>query len=155
MLFRSEQGREAIAKEWGGHRKKGTWDEESVREWNDVRAETKTKNDKAGKEVIKSHVASIMEVNTEKNSELPATDKRRKLKCRVVYRGDATKDEHGMAAIFNELGSSPATMEATKAADCFGLFPNHEIQRSAEMAYTQAKIATTLRTADEIGRAHV
>ena len=40
-------------------------------------------------------------------------------------------------------------MEATKSADCFGLFPGHDIQTSdAEMAYAQAKIATTLRTAD-------
>jgi len=145
----TQKGRDAIAKEWGGHRDKKTWDESTVREWEDVKAETKAKNVKAGKEVVKTHVASLMEVDVEKNSELPDEDPRKKMKCRVVYRGDATKDEMGMAAIFNELGSAPATMEATKAADTYGLFEGHTTQTSdAEMAYTQAKLATTLKQAD-------
>ena len=30
------QGREAIEKEWGSHRKRGTWDESAVCEWSEV-----------------------------------------------------------------------------------------------------------------------
>jgi hypothetical protein len=62
------KGREAIAKEWGGHRAKKTWDESTVREWDDVKTETKAKHTKAGKEVVKTHVASLMEVDVEKTS---------------------------------------------------------------------------------------
>lgn len=54
------------------------WDETAVREWADVGSEAKRVNEKAGKEVIKVHVASLMEVNVEKNSELPTDDSRRK-----------------------------------------------------------------------------
>ena len=143
------EGRAAIEKEWGSHRKRGTWDESSVREWADVSAEAKEMNAKAGKEVIKVHVASLMEVDVEKNSELPKNDVRRKMKCRVVYRGDNTRDELGMAAIFNELSSAPASMEAAKAADVYGLLQNHASETSdAEMAYTQARLKTNLKQDD-------
>ena len=98
---------------------------------------------------MKVHVASLMEVNVEKNSELTLSDLRRKCKCRVVYRGDITKDELGSAAVFNELSSAPATLEAAKAADTYGLFEGHSSETSdAEMAYTQAKLQTTLKQAD-------
>ena len=71
------------------------------------------------------------------------------MKCRVVYRGDNTKDELGLAAVFNELGSAPATMEASKSADTFGLLPNHSSETGdAEMAYTQAKLQESLKLAD-------
>ena len=60
-----------------------------------------------------------MEVDVIKNDELPKDDIRRKFKCRVAYRGDATKDELGLAAVLNELGSAPATMEATKSRDTY------------------------------------
>ncbi len=40
-------------------------------------------------------------------------------------------------------------MEAIKSADTYGLLDGHEIETSdAEMAYTQAKLAKTLQTAD-------
>ena len=74
----SEKGRAAIDKEWNGHRRLGTWDEATVREWRDVSSEAKSMNEKAGKEVIKVHIAGLLEVNVEKNSELPETDERRK-----------------------------------------------------------------------------
>ena len=51
------------------------------------------------------------------------------------------KDEGNNWAIFSEITSCPATMEAGKAADAFGLLPGHEIQvADGESAYTQAKL---------------
>ena len=42
-------------------------------------------------------------------------------------------------AIFQELGSNPATIEGARAADAFGLLPDHDVEQSdAEQAYTQA-----------------
>ena len=56
-----------------------------------------------------------------------------------MFQGNNVKDEHGNWAIFADLGSSPASMEAARAADAYGLFPGHAIQQSdAEQAYTQA-----------------
>ena len=41
--------------------------------------------------------------------------------------------------MFQELGSSPAALEAGKSADLHGLFPGHDVeQRDAEQAYPQS-----------------
>ena len=51
------------------------------------------------------------------------------------------QDENWNAALFQELGSSPATMEAGKACDAFGLAPGHAVQQAdAEQAYIQRKL---------------
>ena len=48
------------------------------------------------------------------------------------------------AAIFQNLGSSPANMEAGKAVDCFGCVAGHAIEQAdAEQAYIQADIEGT------------
>ena len=48
-------------------------------------------------------------------------------------------DQNYDTAIFQDLGSQPATMEAPKAADCFGCAPGHAIQvADVEQAYVQA-----------------
>jgi len=61
------------------------------------------------------------------------------MKGRVVFLGDRVKDQHGAAAVFEELASSPAGMEASKFCDAYGLIPGHAImQADAEQAYTQA-----------------
>ena len=53
--------------------------------------------------------------------------------------GNQVKDEYGEAAIFNELSSSPSSMEASKAADAYGMCPGGDCQLSdAEQAYIQS-----------------
>ena len=80
----------------------------------------------------------------EKNHELPEDDPKRKYKGRAVFQGNHVKDEAGNWAIFADLGSSPATMEAAKAADAYGLLPGHAVEQSdAEQAYTQAWLTGT------------
>eukprot|EP00439_Symbiodinium_sp_Y106_P079851 s1908_g18.t1 len=87
------------------------------------------------------HVGRIFDICVEKNSELPESDPDRKFKGRVVFEGCHVKDEGSNWAIFSEIASCPATMEAGKAADAFGLLPGHEIQvADGESAYTQAKL---------------
>ena len=79
-----------------------------------------------------------------KNFELPEDDPRRKYKGRAVFGGNNIRDEEGNWAIFQDLGSCPATMEAARCADAYGLVRGHAVQQSdAEQAYTQAWLAGT------------
>ena len=82
----------------------------------------------------------------EKNCELDVGDVNRKFKGRVVFEGCFVRDESNNWAIFAEIASCPATMEACKAADANGLFEGNDVQcADGESAHTQAKLkgATT------------
>ena len=75
----------------------------------------------------------------EKNSELPEGDPLRKFKGRLVFLGDQAKDPNWESAIFQEMASAPATMEAARIADAYGCAPGHTIEAAdAEQAYIQA-----------------
>ena len=125
---------QALQKEWDKLRAAGCWNESGVREWADVAAEARRKNAKA-------HVGMIFDICVEKGSELPKGDPGRNFKGRVVFQGNNVQDENWNAALFQELGSSPATMEAGKACDAFGLAPGHAVQQAdAEQAYIQSKL---------------
>ena len=67
----------------------------------------------------KVHVGKIFEICVEKGSELPEGDPLRKFKGRTVFQGNNVKDENNDTALFSELGSSPATMEAGKTLDAY------------------------------------
>ena len=131
------RARESVQKEWDKLRragKCGCWDESGVREWADVAAE-------ARRNKMKAHVGAIFDICVEKGSELPAGDPARKFKGRVVFQGNRVKDENYDIAMFSDLSSSPASMEAGKAADAYGLFPGNTVEQSdAEQAYTQAEL---------------
>eukprot|EP00974_Lingulodinium_polyedra_P089453 8674879-Lingulodinium_polyedra.AAC.1 len=63
----------------------------------------------------------------------------RKYKYRVVFQGNRVVDQNYDAAIFQDLGSAPATIEASRAADVYGAAPGHETDVvGAEQAYVQA-----------------
>ena len=116
---------------------KGVWDEHLVANWRDVRRNARRK----GRTV---HVGRVFGIIVEKNHELDPRDPRRKYKGRAVFGGDNVKDQDSNWAIFQELGSSPATMDAARAADAYGLFPGHAVQQSdARQAYTQAWLRGT------------
>ena len=96
---------------------------------------------KARIENRKGHIGRVFDIIVEKNSELPVGDKRRKFKGRAVFEGNFVKDEQGDWAIFQDLGSCPATMEAARAGDAYGCMPGHTVEQSdAEQAYTQAEL---------------
>ena len=81
----------------------------------------------------------LYEICVEKGSEL-APDLR-KYKGRVVFLGSQVKNQNWEAAMFQDLGSSPATMEAGKAADIVGCMPGNNCQQAdAEQAYVQAPL---------------
>jgi hypothetical protein len=66
------------------------------------------------------------------------------MKGRAVFQGNDVRDQNWDAAMFQELSSCPATMEAAKAADAYGLAPGHTLEQAdAEQAYTQSRLGGT------------
>ena len=128
----------ALDKEWNKLRNMGCWDETRVEEWQAVATRAK----RGGTKV---HIGRIFDICVEKNSELDENDPNRKFKGRVVFEGCYVKDEDNNWAIFSEIASCPASMEASRCADAFGLLPGHSIQiADGESAYTQAKLGGDL-----------
>jgi hypothetical protein len=75
----------------------------------------------------------------EKNAELDAS--LRKFKGRVVFQGNRAYDQNHNYAIFQDIGSSLATLQAAKGVDFFGCLPSHVIEvADAEQAYIQAEL---------------
>ena len=86
----------------------------------------------------------IFELCVEKGSELPEGDPARKFKGRSVFQGNQVKDENWNNAMFAELGSSPAALQAAKLVDAYGLLPGHTTEQAdAEMAYINANLEGT------------
>ena len=101
----------------------------------------------ARKTGTQAHLGRLHALCVEKNSELPADDVRRKYKGRVVFLGNNVKDQNWEAALFQDISSCPATMEAAKAADLYGLVLGHSTELSdAEQAYTQSKMGGPAKT---------
>ncbi len=123
--------------EWRRLRDKYVWDETTVREWADVASEARASG-------IEVNFGYLFGICVEKNSELPKGHPKRKFKGRVVFQGNRVTNQSWEAAIFQDLGSCPATMEASKAADCYGLAPGNDVQiADAEQAYIQAELSGT------------
>jgi hypothetical protein len=79
--------------------------------------------------------------------ELAPGDLARKFKGRVVFQGNNVRDQNWDAAMFQDLGSAPASMQASKAADAFGLFPGNTLEQAdAVQAYIQAKLTGPTET---------
>ena len=95
---------------------------------------------KAQQQKRKMHIGRICdEICSRKGSELPKGHPDQKWKGRSVFQGNKVSDENDDHAIFAELGSSPASMEAAKIIDVFGSQPGHSKQQAdARQAYTQA-----------------
>ena len=104
------------------------------REWADVAAEASSTDSKV-------HVGTVFGICVEEASELDPSDPERTYKGRYVFQGNRVKDEYSETALFKELRSSPASMEASKAVDAYGLLPGHLIQQADDQqAYTQAML---------------
>ena len=85
------------------------------------------------------HMGYLFGICVEKNVEFDAS--LRKFKGRVVIQGHQAYDQNHKCAFFQDLGSSPATLQAAKAVDFFGCLPGHGIEiADAEQAYIQAEM---------------
>ena len=120
--------------EWNRLKDKDVWDMSVVRDMKDVASEAKSK----GKEI---QFGWLFGICVEKNSELPIDNKSRKFKGRVVFQGNRVVNQNWNVAVFQDMGNSPATMDASRACDCYGCIPNHTVQcADAEQAYIQADL---------------
>merc|ERR1711884_507298 len=136
----------AVAKEWARLRSikhkdgVGVWDESRVAERGAVTRD-------ANRRGVLVHFARIFDLCVEKGSELPKNDPNRKFKGRAVLQGDQVHDQYWEAAMFQDLGSSPAAMEASRAAEAYGMLPGHNIEvADADSAYTQSYLEGDTQT---------
>jgi hypothetical protein len=123
----------AITKEKDKLVDRGTWSEDpkDVREWSSVAHEARLKGKVA-------HTAIVFPIYSIKNSELPVSDSRRIHKGRIVLGGNNIRDQGGQWAIFHEIASTPATLEAIKVVDVMALQPDWEVEDAdAESAFNQ------------------
>ena len=132
-IAKSPDAQKAMNAEWDRLLKAEVWGTK-CREWDDVAAEAL--RDK--KEV---QFGYLFDICVEKGSELPLGSDGRKFKGRVVFQGNRVVNQSWEAAVFQDLGNSPATMDASRAADCFGCFPGHKTEiAEAVQAYIQARL---------------
>ena len=62
-----------------------------------------------------------------------------KMKGRILYRGDCAKDENGAAAVYQELGANPTSVQGLNACLAYGALPgNITTAADAIKAYVQA-----------------
>ena len=74
----------------------------------------------------------------------PINNPLKKRKGWVVFQGNQVTNQSWEAAIFQDLGSSPATMEASRVADMWGCCPGHRVmQADAPQAYIQTELLGT------------
>jgi hypothetical protein len=86
-----------------------------------------------------------MTIVSEKISEL--AEAYRKLKGRVVYRGDIGKDEYGSAAMCQEMSANPTTVQGLSSCLAYGSIPGHKVTTAdAVQAYIQAKLKSQYPT---------
>jgi len=129
------KAKEACDTEWAKLEKQQCWDYSSMKPYQEV------KRMYADKPV---HFGNLCEICVEKGHELPEGSKERKFKGRVVFLGDRVRDQWGNPAIFQELSSSPAAMEAAKFCDAYGLFEGHVCEQAdGEQAYCQSLLRGT------------
>ena len=88
----------------------------------------------------KVHFARIFPICSEKGSELPKGDPDREFKGRCVAQGNDARDENSHVAMFQELSSFPATLEAANSV-ASGSIKGHDIQQcDAQQAYVQSEL---------------
>jgi hypothetical protein len=134
-IRRSPVAQAALQKEWGRLRFIRTWREDQVEEWDVVKARAK----RAG---LKIHMGVVFQICVEKYSETEKKEWLRTWKGCVVFRGNDVVGENWDVAMFQELGSGPATMVGAKFCDWYGLIRNHTNENAdATQAYTQSLLS--------------
>ena len=127
----------SMKKEWSGLIDQGVFDLGAVREYDAVAREAKAK----GEEI---HMARAHGICVEKHSQLPVGDPKRKFKGRGVLLGNQVKNQSFEAAMFQDLGNSPASFEASRWADFLGCHDGWDVQMAdAVQAYIQATLRGT------------
>ena len=137
-MLASPEALEAVRLEATGLEKAGAWDLNSVREYDQVAAEARRSS-------IKVHFGQLMSLASVKFAEL--AKHLQKMKGRIVYRGDCAKDEHGAAAVYQELGANPTSVQGLNNCLAYGSLPgNSTTTADAIKAYVQALLKSKYQT---------
>ena len=95
-------------------------------------------------------IGRVFDLCVEKGHELPIGHEDRKFKGRVVFGRNDVWTQNRDIAVFQELASQPATLEASCAADAYGCIEGHTIEQAdAEQAHAQALRNWHLRTSGD------
>ena len=117
-----------------GINRQGVFDLGAVREYDAVAKEAKAKGEE-------THMARAHGICVEKHSQLPVGDPKRKFKGRGVLLGNQVKNQSFEAAMFQDLGNSPASFEASRWAEFLGCHDGWDVQMAdAVQAYIQATL---------------
>ena len=128
---------DAYWKEWSNLETKGVWRWDSLAEWDDVSAKAKAKGD----EIHFGYLFGFMVI---KGDEFPEGDPRRRWKYRIVFQGNEVKDQDWQVALFQQLATAPATLEAARVAEVYSCFPGHSVEvQDVEQAYISADLGGT------------
>ena len=122
---------DAINSEKQGLLANGTWDESKIRPKAEVLAEARAKGQKV-------HVGALMVIVSIKGFEKSPAEW--SIKARIVFRGDAVRDEDNQAAVFDELtASAPTSLGGLNLVIAFGLLDGHTCSTSdCIKAYVQS-----------------
>ena len=108
-MLASPEALQAIKEEADGLGNAGVWDLSTVREQGEVAAEVRRTHTKV-------HFGQLMIISSIKFFEL--AKHLQKVKGRIVYRGDCARDEYGAAAVCQELGANPTSVQGLPTGHC-------------------------------------
>lgn len=137
-MLASPDALQAITKEGEKLRLKETWDDSSA-------IEPEALCQQACKSGTKIHVADAMTIAGIKNFDMPV--EKHVHKGRIVYRGDAVRDERGAPALFQALHSLPTNIQAINLTLFVGMLSGFLVQAAdACQAFLQAPLKTSVPT---------
>ena len=116
----------------------GTAKNPLIYEYDAIRYEGK-KNDE------EIHFGRVHGIMVEKHWQLPKEDPRRKFKGRAVLLGNKVTNQNIESAFFQDLGNSPATFEAARWADLYGLLPNNSVMLADALMGKSARVPSPSR----------
>ena len=119
-LLSHPQGKLKIMEDAEAMRSLGVWNESELWEVDELKKHAREKQ----KTIL--HVAELMVIGSIKGSEAP--EEQQSLKIRLVYRGDATRDQDNQVAILREMKSLPATVTTINFVLWFGLRKGHVVR---------------------------
>ena len=132
--IKNPKAMEAYWKEWSNLEAKQVWRWETLTEWDTVAQQVQDDD-------TEIHFGYLFGIMVEKGAEFEEGDPRRYFKYRVVFQGNNVKDQNWQVALFNEMASTPATLEASRISDIYSCFPGHTVEgRDVEQAYLQADL---------------
>ena len=88
-----------------------------------------------------AHLGFLFGTMVEKGAEYPEGDAGRYFKYRVVFRGNDVKDQNWDVAMFQEMATTPTTLEASRYSDLLSCFEGNSVEgRDVQQAYLQADL---------------